>query len=131
MNCQSVFFPQNVYILCLYLSKRKLFDLLYLQNVWMLEVCLMYLAVWIVWLIISSECVTAGSLPDVSGSMNCTLLSSCIAFDCCIESPRLGRKLHAAIDIDSCHARMTVTIEKLNFNVGLMEKQYGKLASWK
>ena len=71
MNCQSVFFPQNVYILCLYLSKRKLFDLLYLQNVWMLEVCLMYLAVWIVWLIISSECVTAGSLPDVSGSMNC------------------------------------------------------------
>jgi hypothetical protein len=26
---------------------------------------------------------------------------------------------------------MTVTIEKLNFNVGLMEKQYGKLASWK
>lgn len=85
----------------------------------------------VVWLIISSECVNARSLPDVSGSMNCTLLSSCIAFDCCIESPRLGRKLHAAIDIDSCHARMTVTIEKLNFNVGLLEKQYGELASWK
>ncbi|XP_076089891.1 uncharacterized protein LOC143061777 [Mytilus galloprovincialis] len=66
-------------------------------------------------------------LPDISPEANCTLQPHCTAIDCSIFSPRLGRSFHAAVDIDPCHARMMVQIEKMNFNVGLLEKQYGDL----
>ncbi|XP_052083535.1 uncharacterized protein LOC127720826 [Mytilus californianus] len=66
-------------------------------------------------------------LPDISPAANCTLQPHCTAIDCSIFSPRLGRSFHAAVDIDPCHARMMVQIEKMNFNVGLLEKQYGDL----
>ncbi|VDI16062.1 Hypothetical predicted protein [Mytilus galloprovincialis] len=66
-------------------------------------------------------------LPDISPAVNCTLQPHCTAVDCSVFSPRLGRSFHAAVDIDPCHARMMVQIEKMNFNVGLLEKQYGDL----
>ncbi|XP_063410695.1 uncharacterized protein LOC134693725 [Mytilus trossulus] len=66
-------------------------------------------------------------LPDISPAANCTLQPHCTAVDCSVFSPRLGRSFHAAVEIDPCHARMMVQIEKMNFNVGLLEKQYGDL----
>ncbi|CAC5411203.1 unnamed protein product [Mytilus coruscus] len=65
-------------------------------------------------------------LPDISPAANCTLQPHCTALDCSMFSPRLGRSFHAAVDIDPCHARVLVQIEKMNFNVALLEKQYGK-----
>ncbi|XP_063447896.1 uncharacterized protein LOC134727443 [Mytilus trossulus] len=76
----------------------------------------------------NNECVLGMvELPDISLAANCTLQPHCTAVDCSIYSPRLGRSFHAAVDIDPCHARMVVKIEKMNFNVGLLEKQYGDL----
>ena len=78
-------------------------------------------------IVLFSECAFGMvDLPDISPEANCTLQPHCTAIDCSIFSPRLGRSFHAAVDIDPCHARMMVQIEKMNFNVGLLEKQYGK-----
>ena len=66
-------------------------------------------------------------LPELSGPVSCTLLSSCTAVDCCIYVDFLKRSFHAVLDIDMCSRKITLALEKLKIDLSVLDYTWGML----
>ena len=69
---------------------------------------------------------SAINLPDLPASVSCTVTERCTSVECCIKSDRLQRNFHTVLNIDPCHYNMTVGIDRLRFNVNILDKPWGK-----
>ncbi|XP_052081234.1 uncharacterized protein LOC127719258 [Mytilus californianus] len=66
------------------------------------------------------------SLPD---NMVCSLSDTCTSVECCVDIKLLGRSFHIYLDIDPCHYRLTVGIERMKFNRSLLDYSWGSVLS--
>ncbi|XP_052083606.1 uncharacterized protein LOC127720906 [Mytilus californianus] len=65
---------------------------------------------------------TVTSLPD---NIVCSLSDTCTSVDCCMDVEVLDKSFHISLDIDPCYHRLTVGIEKMQFNRSLQDCSWG------
>lgn len=73
-----------------------------------------------------SECPLDVVLPDLPDNIFCTLSKTCNAIDCCMQSDLLQRNFALSIKVDQCKMTLTVAIEKLTFELSLLNYDWGK-----
>lgn len=72
-----------------------------------------------------SVCTLDVELADLSDNAFCTLSSKCNAIDCCLKSKLLQRNFAASLSVDQCSMVLTVAIEKLQFEIRLLDFEWG------
>jgi hypothetical protein len=65
-------------------------------------------------------------LPKIHKSMSCYLSETCTAIDCCIDVEQIGRSVNVYINLDACNYRLTAGIEKVTFDIPLLQYQFGQ-----
>ena len=63
--------------------------------------------------------------------MSCYLSETCTAIDCCIDVEQISRSVHVYINLDACNYRLTAGIEKLTFDIPLLQYQFGQKQSFR
>jgi hypothetical protein len=71
------------------------------------------------------------TLPKIHKSMSCYLSETCTAIDCCIDVEQISRSVHVYINLDACNYRLTAGIEKLTFDIPLLQYQFGQKQSFR
>ncbi|XP_062581277.1 uncharacterized protein LOC134243073, partial [Saccostrea cucullata] len=61
-----------------------------------------------------------------SDKINCYLASNCTTVTCCMFDSVLSRNIEVKLNIDSCRFSMRVTIEKLIFDLSLLDIKWGE-----
>lgn len=67
------------------------------------------------------------TLPTLPTSIICSLSDTCTGVDCCVDVELLGRSIHTYVDIDPCYYRMTVGLERMEFNTSLVDYTWGSV----
>ncbi|XP_062596534.1 uncharacterized protein LOC134257978, partial [Saccostrea cucullata] len=62
-----------------------------------------------------------------SDDINCYLSDTCTTVSCCVEDSVLKRNIETRVSIDPCKFTMKLEIEKLQFNISLMNFTWGEL----
>ena len=74
-----------------------------------------------------SDCAMDVELGDLPADMNCKFGASCSMLSCCLHSSLLQRNFEVNVTIDPCSLQMTLSIEKLEFDVSLIGYTWGKI----
>ncbi|XP_033724553.1 uncharacterized protein LOC117314596 [Pecten maximus] len=74
----------------------------------------------------STACGESLSLPTLPGNMACRISDLCTGVDCCTSVPKLTRNFHSHLLLDACALKLSIGIEKLFFNISLVDYQFGK-----
>ncbi|KAK3612536.1 hypothetical protein CHS0354_024513, partial [Potamilus streckersoni] len=77
----------------------------------------------------SKECasnLTLNALPD---QIRCSVPRYCTGVECCANVNALHRNFHTFLSIDPCSYKMQVGIERLKYNISLVDYDWGKLES--
>ena len=64
------------------------------------------------------------SLPVVSGPLTCNLGSSCSLLTCCLYAEPLAKHVTMFLNLDFCHDKMTVGIDRFSEEMRLSTYQY-------
>jgi hypothetical protein len=72
-----------------------------------------------------SECGLNIDLPALPEGASCHIPDSCTGVNCCVDYDVIGKSFHAYILLDACGDKMTVGIEKKQFNVSLIGYNFG------
>ncbi|VDI13107.1 Hypothetical predicted protein, partial [Mytilus galloprovincialis] len=79
----------------------------------------------------NSECLASISLPVLPSATKCHLGDSCTSMSCCVEVPVLQRSFNMFMNLDACNLKLTVGIERLQFDQMLASYQWGtKKSLW-
>ncbi|XP_071131855.1 uncharacterized protein [Mytilus edulis] len=71
------------------------------------------------------------SLPSVPNTMSCHLTDTCTGIDCCIDVEQISRSINVYIKLDACNYKLTAGIEKLTFDVPLLNYEFGQKQSFR
>ncbi|VDI41394.1 Hypothetical predicted protein [Mytilus galloprovincialis] len=71
------------------------------------------------------------SLPAVPDTMSCYLSDTCTGIDCCIDVEQISRSINVYIKLDACNYKLTAGIEKLTFDVPLLNYEFGQKQSFR
>ncbi|XP_060596420.1 uncharacterized protein LOC132750448 [Ruditapes philippinarum] len=72
-----------------------------------------------------NECQLIDDLPDLSDNVFCSLEKYCNTIDCCLNSELLQRNFAFSVKVDQCEMKLTLTIEKLKFELSLFDYDWG------
>ncbi|XP_071145134.1 uncharacterized protein [Mytilus edulis] len=79
----------------------------------------------------NSECLASISLPVLPSATKCHLGDTCTSISCCVEVPVLQRSFNMFMNLDACNLKLTVGIERLQFDQMLASYQWGtKKSLW-
>ncbi|KAK3612535.1 hypothetical protein CHS0354_024512 [Potamilus streckersoni] len=76
----------------------------------------------------NTACPMNTTLKLLPQSVSCHISSSCMAIDCCTHMPEIGTSLTTFLHLDPCTYHLEVGIERLRYDVSLLEFDFGK---WK
>ena len=67
-------------------------------------------------------------LPPLPSSalVSCHVPEYCTGVKCCVDADLIGRSFEAYVLLDACSNRMSVGVEKLKFDVSLLDYDFGK-----
>ncbi|VDI38371.1 SWI/SNF-related matrix-associated actin-dependent regulator of chromatin subfamily E, member 1 [Mytilus galloprovincialis] len=71
------------------------------------------------------------TLPSVPNTMSCYLSDTCTGIDCCIDVEQISRSVNVYIKLDACNYKLTAGIEKLTFDVPLLNYEFGQKHSFR
>lgn len=66
-------------------------------------------------------------LPTLRQEVKCHIPSYCTGIECCVDIDILNRGIRFTLQIDSCANRLVVGIEKLQYNISLIDYEWGKI----
>lgn len=74
-----------------------------------------------------SECGRLSGISQFTDSdlINCYLSDTCTTVSCCVEDKVLKRNMETVVKIDPCKFTMMLEIEKLQFNISLLNFTWG------
>jgi hypothetical protein len=67
------------------------------------------------------------TLPQLPMNVVCHLTENCTGIHCCIDVELLGRSLHVYFNIDPCYHQLNLTIERMIFDISLLDYKWGKV----
>ncbi|XP_052071171.1 uncharacterized protein LOC127709609 [Mytilus californianus] len=70
-------------------------------------------------------------LPAIPNTMSCHLTDTCTGIDCCIDVDQISRSINVYIKLDACNYKLTAGIEKLTFDVPLLNYEFGQKQSFR
>lgn len=78
-------------------------------------------------MIFFSECGRLSGISQFTDSdlINCYLSDTCTTISCCVEDKVLRRNMETVVKIDPCKFTMMLEIEKLQFNISLLNFTWG------
>lgn len=68
---------------------------------------------------------TTEGLSPLGAKTRCSISPSCTDVHCCLQSDTLQEMFDAYIYLDSCNSKVTVGIEKFQWNDTLVDYQFG------
>jgi hypothetical protein len=71
------------------------------------------------------------TLPKIHKSMSCYLSETCTAIDCCIDVEQISRSVNVYINLDACNYKLIAGIEKVTFDIPLLQYQFGQKQSFR
>ncbi|KAK6174798.1 hypothetical protein SNE40_013376 [Patella caerulea] len=72
------------------------------------------------------DCPLNMTLPALPSNLGCYIPDYCTGIICCTEVSQVRRAFQAHILIDGCNFQMSVGIEKIFFNISLVDYEWGK-----
>lgn len=78
-------------------------------------------------MIFYSECGKVSGISQFTDSdlINCYLSDTCTTTSCCVEDKVLKRNIETVVKIDPCKFTLKLEIEKLQFNISLLNFTWG------
>ena len=98
----------KIVFICIHLFKQCFCFLIYYHN------------------FIPSACPLEVRVPSLTGPVSCTLSSKCSGISCCMESARINRVFRYILNIDPCSMKLTFGIEKMLFDLPLLDYVWGR-----
>ncbi|KAL3873866.1 hypothetical protein ACJMK2_036950, partial [Sinanodonta woodiana] len=75
----------------------------------------------------TNDCMVNTTLPDLPQEASCYIPVQCTAVQCCIDSRRINRAVSTRLKINPCDFILTIGIEKLQFNISLLDFKWGTI----
>ncbi|KAL5013968.1 hypothetical protein ScPMuIL_008238, partial [Solemya velum] len=75
----------------------------------------------------NNECSEISGLQPLNEPVVCHISGTCTNIQCCLDAGRIPLHFHAYMDLDACNYKLTVGIEKLHFDIMLLDYEWGVL----
>ncbi|XP_052806223.1 uncharacterized protein LOC128235441 [Mya arenaria] len=72
-----------------------------------------------------NDCEQDITMSLLSNHMRCNIQETCTTIDCCISVPVMERTFKASIDLDACDLTLTLSFEKYEHEIALLNYEWG------